>query len=168
MYQPPQPSSQPPFILYPAPEKKSYTGWWIALGITIGILSCVACSLFLVLLNTNHSSTTTTTTSPLYSWDIDATATAQAGSETHTFIPTSTPGDNAPANPWGYNFEPEVGHYIYNEPATFCRYFKCATPFGTANDGFIVECNDGRYTHNGGGNDACYGHDGVKHALYWH
>jgi hypothetical protein len=162
MYQPPQ---QPPFIFVPVPEKKSYTGWWIALGITIGILSCVGCMLFLALSNTNRS---TTTTRPLYSWDIDATSTAAAGSETHTFIPTTTPADGAPSNPWGYNFTPEVGHYIYNEPATFCRYFKCATSFGTANDGFVVECSDGKYTHNGGGNDACYGHGGVKHALYWH
>jgi hypothetical protein len=163
MYQPPQ----PPFVSYPPPEKKSYTGWWIALGIGVGIMLCACSTAFLVLM-TNHSSSTTTTSSRLYSWDIEATETAQAGSETHTFVLTSTPGDDVPANPWGYNFEPEVGHYIYNEPATFCRYFKCATPFGTANDGFIVECNDGRYVHNGGGNDACYGHDGVKHALYWH
>lgn len=170
MNQPPgypqQPPPYPPFVVYVPPEKKSYTAWWIILGITIGILSCVACSLFLVLMNTNQRTNTTTT--PLYSWDIDATSTAQAGSSTHTVFYHATSTDDAPSNPWGYNFNSDGGNYIYEAPANFCRYFKCLQPFGTTNDGFVVECQDGKFSHAGGTPDACMHDGGVNRALYWH
>src|SRR5438094_657897 len=155
-------SYQPPQLHYhyqvppPLPPRKNITPW-ILLGVGLGIMLCICSTLYVAGMTSQHQ----TPTAQASSYTVDTTATAQAHS-------TLTADDGAPSNPWGYNYEPEVGHYIYNEPPTFCRYFKCAHPFGTPNDGFVVECNDGEYMHNGGGNDACYEHGWVKNALYWH
>ena len=68
-------------------------------------------------------------------------------------------------NPWGYDFTP--GTPIYHPPATFCTYFPCAPSF-FQNNGYVVLCNDGKYSLSGGTYTACLYDDGVKQLLYAH
>jgi hypothetical protein len=80
------------------------------------------------------------------------------------------PGDNcgAPANPWGYNFcDYYSGNTITNPPTNFCNYFSCIASFWTQTNGYVVECNDTKYSHSGGVSGACSSHGGVWRAL-WH
>jgi hypothetical protein len=160
-YQPP-----PPHIHYhyqvppPTPPRRNITRW-ILLGVGLGVMLCVCSTLYVSCVAAQRQQAALAVPSLTNIENRDATATAEEQARL-------TAPDGAPSNPWGYNYEPEVGHYVYNDPPTFCSYFKCAHPFGTANDGFVVEYNDGLYMHNGGHDTACDGHGGVRHALYWH
>jgi hypothetical protein len=80
------------------------------------------------------------------------------------------PGDNcgAPSNPWGYNFcDYYIGNTIPNPPSNFCSYFTCIASFWNQTNGYVVECNDTKYSHSGGVSGACSSHSGVWRAL-WH
>lgn len=74
----------------------------------------------------------------------------------------------APSNPWHYNFcASNSGKYIYSPPnPTFCQYFNCITSFWKSANGYVVECNDGAYSHSGGVQGACSYHNGVMRALW--
>lgn len=86
--------------------------------------------------------------------------------------PTRTPAPKCIAvnnNPWCYDFSP--GNLIYVPPSGFCGYFNCITSFYESDDpgdGYIVECNDTRYSQSGGERGACSYHGGVMRALYSH
>jgi hypothetical protein len=81
--------------------------------------------------------------------------------------PTPTPERGVNNNPWGYNFDP--GQLIYNPPAQFCSYFKCARDFSWQwVHGYVVECNDLSFSRTGGTRFACAWDDGVKRKLYAH
>ena len=81
--------------------------------------------------------------------------------------PTPTPERGVNNNPWGYNFDP--GRLIYNPPAQFCSYFKCARDFFWSwIYGYVVECNDGSFSRTGGTQFVCSHDYGVKRKLYAH
>lgn len=76
-----------------------------------------------------------------------------------------TPKRSVNNNPWGYNFDP--GQLIYNPPAQFCSYFKCAQDFSWSEvHGYVVECNDSSFSRTGGTQFACTWDDGVRRKLY--
>jgi hypothetical protein len=84
-----------------------------------------------------------------------------------TPTPTPTEQRGVNNNPWGYNFDP--GQLIYNPPAQFCFYFRCAWDFYSQwASGYVVECNNGSFSRTGGTRFACAGDDGVKRTLYAH
>ena len=96
---------------------------------------------------------------------------------TETPIPTDTPTPTVtptqpPApigvnrNPWGYDFNP--GNLIYSPNGAFCSYFSCLSTFWTANNGYVVECSDGEYSHRGGVRGACSRNGKVAAILYSH
>jgi len=91
---------------------------------------------------------------------------------THAAQPTQPPPKPCQAvngNPWCYNFNP--GNRIYYPPSGFCGYFNCITSFYQSDDpgdGYIVECNDGKYSQSGGERGACSNHGGVMRPLYSH
>lgn len=71
----------------------------------------------------------------------------------------------APANPWSYTF---CGGQPVRKPASaFCSYFACAGDFWTSARGFVVECNDGLYAHDGrDGNRGCSADKGVHRTVF--
>ncbi|GLV55902.1 hypothetical protein KDH_27460 [Dictyobacter sp. S3.2.2.5] len=66
-------------------------------------------------------------------------------------------------NPWGYNFN--SGRDIYDPNPDFCSYFNCIKSFWTSTNGYVVECNDGEYSHSGGRSGACSRNGGVEATL---
>lgn len=80
--------------------------------------------------------------------------------------PTATPRPNPYCNPWGYNFT--LGQPIYNPNAAFCSVFPCVGNFW-GQFGYVVECNDELFAHNGGaGAKTCRGNGGWYRNLYQH
>ncbi len=77
--------------------------------------------------------------------------------------PTTCSGVNC--NPWGYNFFP--GNYITEPPSNFCSYFTCISDFWSGH-GYVVECQDGKYTKLGGLRGPCWHHAGDQRTLYSH
>jgi hypothetical protein len=147
MYQPPQ-----------LPKKNNNNGF-IVLAIIGGIVA-------LILPNFMSK---TTTTQPVYD---DSYTTPSVASQTRTkfYRNTATPQTGVNNNPYGYDFD-DTGNRIYDEePPDFCDYFKCASDFWTniPLGGYVVECQDGQFSHTGGTKYACAGHNGVKRVLYWH
>ncbi|GEM_PF-1357979 len=85
----------------------------------------------------------------------------------HTSLPLKTKRVRCSAvngNPWCYNFL--HGTLIYQAPRTFCHYFKCVSDFWQADRGYVVECQNGRYSHFGGIPRACRDDGGVRRALH--
>ena len=73
----------------------------------------------------------------------------------------------APENPWHYNFcAGNAGKYIRNPNPDFCTYFNCIASFWQSQNGYVVECGDGAYSHAGGVSGACSRHSGVLRALW--
>jgi hypothetical protein len=74
----------------------------------------------------------------------------------------------APANPWHYNFC--GGSTIDPPPSSFCSYFACIASFWTEdipNDGYVIQCVDGRYSDSGGeAGGVCSSHGGPSRTLY--
>jgi hypothetical protein len=93
-----------------------------------------------------------------------APASVPAATSTPAPAPTPMP-DGAPANPWGYDFEP--GTAITAPPATFCNYYKCIANF-TNGKGHVEECKDAMYSLSGGVSGSCSGHSGNNRELYSH
>jgi hypothetical protein len=83
-----------------------------------------------------------------------------------TAAPTPPPANlcGAPSNPWGYNFC--SGGYIYSPDPGFCQYFNCIGSFWQSTNGYVVQCNDGMFSHSGGRSGACSSHQGAGRALY--
>jgi len=160
MYQPPQKT----------PQQKRRDGL-IVISIIIGV---VVLALILPMFNTKNPESSTvdiaTTTNPTYS----NTATG-AGSSTQArfYESTATPIKGTNGNPWGYDFD-NTGNLIYDPDPSFCneQYFKCVAGFWDDTRGFVVQCNDGLYSHLGGVNvgngGACPDDGGEGRTLYWH
>jgi Fibronectin type III domain len=89
-----------------------------------------------------------------------------SGADTWETYASSTVVTNrcgAAANPWNYNFC--TGNLITNPASAFCYYFLCTSNFG-GGSGYVVQCNDGRFSSSGGGAGACSLNGGVKRPLY--
>jgi hypothetical protein len=71
----------------------------------------------------------------------------------------------APSNPWGYNFCGR-GSYISSPPSSFCSYFDCIPSFWESTNGYVMQCDDGMYSHSGGRSGSCSHHGGNNRALY--
>jgi hypothetical protein len=70
----------------------------------------------------------------------------------------------APSNPWGYNFC--GGTLIVRPPLNFCQYFNCTASFWQSPKGYVDQCNDGAFSHTGGGLGACSLHGGERRPLF--
>lgn len=119
---------------------------------------------------TGTSSPHATATSTPATTKAAATATSKpAPKPTNTPIPrpaaTSTPCPGVNCNPWGYNFNP--GNYIYVAPSDFCGFFPCINNFSNGT-GYVVECQDGKYSKSGGKSGVCSYHGGYWRTLYSH
>jgi hypothetical protein len=69
------------------------------------------------------------------------------------------------SNPWCYTFH-NTGTLIFSPPSGFCgSYFSCISGFWNGN-GFVVECQDGQYSKDGGRSGVCAGDGGVNRNLY--
>ena len=69
-------------------------------------------------------------------------------------------------NPWGYDFR--LGKTIANPPSAFCAYFPCIPSFWESTNGYVVECEDGMFSHSGGRQGVCSHHGGYGRTLYRH
>jgi hypothetical protein len=74
-------------------------------------------------------------------------------------------------NPWCYDFNP--GNLIYSPPGAFCSYFACigSAPSYTSfwnGRGYVIECQDGRFSKSGGIQGSCSQHGGDLRPLYSH
>lgn len=65
----------------------------------------------------------------------------------------------APQNPWNYNFC-SGGSTISSPPGTFCSYFNCIKSFWQSTNGYVMQCQDGMYSHSGGVSGSCSQHGG--------
>jgi len=77
--------------------------------------------------------------------------------------PTTCSGVNC--NPWGYDFS--QGNYVTQPPSNFCAYFSCILNFWSGH-GYVVECQDGKYSKLGGLQGPCKHHGGDPRPLYSH
>lgn len=71
----------------------------------------------------------------------------------------------APANPWGYHFCGS-GSFIASPPASFCDYFDCIASFWERTNGYVMQCEDGMFSHSGGQRGSCSHHGGNYRPLY--
>ena len=94
-----------------------------------------------------------------------ASTPTRAPTQTHQSPQSQTACPGVKCNPWGYNFTP--GNYITNPPSNFCSYFTCISDFWGGH-GYVVECQDGKYTKLGGLRNPCMHHNGDPHPLYSH
>jgi hypothetical protein len=89
---------------------------------------------------------------------------------THTTKPTPTPKPTdwcgGPPNPLGYTLCPG-GALIYAPAPSTCSYFDCIATFGNGK-GYMVECQDGRYSMTGGRPSSCSHHQGEARPVYQH
>jgi len=81
-----------------------------------------------------------------------------------TPVPTKAAANlcGAPANPWNYTFC--SGSTITSPPSSFCGYFACIDNFWKGT-GYVMECQDGRYSKSGGHSGSCSYHGGNWRAL---
>ncbi|HWL37647.1 MAG TPA: hypothetical protein VNQ77_15785 [Frankiaceae bacterium] len=70
----------------------------------------------------------------------------------------------APANPWGYNFCGR-GSVISRPPSAFCDYFDCIASFWESTNGYVMQCDDGMFSHSGGRQGSCSHHGGNDRPL---
>ncbi len=96
---------------------------------------------------------------------IQATATGIVPTATAT-TPAGSNGQ-APANPWGYDFNSVNGSLITAPPATFCSYFNC-TPNFSKQSGYVVQCGNGQFSRDGGTSTGCSLYGGFLRNLYAH
>jgi cytoskeletal protein RodZ len=82
--------------------------------------------------------------------------------------PTQAPAaTGVNGNPWGYDFNSSGTLLTAPNPA-FCQYFRCVTTFWTKTNGYVVQCNNGSFSHSGGVSGACSRDGGEGQALYSH
>ena len=90
-----------------------------------------------------------------------------APTSTPRSTPTPTPCPDPYNNPWGYNFC-TPGTLIYNPPfPAFCSVFPCVGKFWSQS-GYVVECRDGLFAHDGGFVTVCAKDGGYLRTLYQH
>jgi hypothetical protein len=70
----------------------------------------------------------------------------------------------APRNPYGFNLC-GVGGLVHRPPGNVCDYFDCTDYFWYGR-GYMVRCEDGRYSLSGGRRGACSHHDGEGEAVH--
>jgi hypothetical protein len=70
----------------------------------------------------------------------------------------------APSNPWGYTFC--GGSPVTVPPANFCSVFTCIQSFWDSTNGYVVQCQDGMFSHAGGRQGACSRNGGPARTLY--
>ncbi|HEY0755948.1 MAG TPA: hypothetical protein VGD98_18465 [Ktedonobacteraceae bacterium] len=84
---------------------------------------------------------------------------------------SATSGTSVNSNPWGYNFNSTGGSLVHTPPAGFCNYFPCIANFQESDDpdnGYLVECNDGKFGQSGGETGSCSQDGGDMRPLYAH
>lgn len=99
---------------------------------------------------------------------------------TPTLVPTQPPAP-APTQPPAaptcagttvdgtcYSTDASSGSLVYSPAADFCDYFSCVTTFWKDTNGYVVECNNGEYSHSGGVSGACSRDGGIAAAVYQH
>lgn len=167
----------------------------IAFGIGVGcsfiLATCVVCSSLTVALaalspsptaSSNQISPTSTTAQQVIvpgnataTAATQATATASPTMAKPTPIPSKAPTKPpaptktpcaSPCNPWGYNFTPP-GNLIYSPPSNFCSYFACIANFPNGK-GYVMECQDAKFSKSGGISGSCSQHGGNLRPLYSH
>jgi hypothetical protein len=173
---------QPPM---PPPKKKSRKGLFIILGVILAV-ALVGCISVAAIVNAGGNGTaspsstpmptaTTTTISKAIPTVVPTAKSTQSPTPSPTLKATPTPQSTQPAcqavynNPWCYNFNP--GNLIYYPPSGFCTYFACIPTFvepDDPGDGYIIQCNDGKFSQSGGESGACSHHRGVMRLLYSH
>ncbi len=67
-----------------------------------------------------------------------------------------------------YSTDPAGGSLVYSPAADFCDYVACVSTFWVDTRGYVVECNNGEYSHSGGISGACSRDGGVAAAVYQH
>ena len=70
----------------------------------------------------------------------------------------------APPNPYGLNLCGR-GVRVYNPPSDVCSYFTCIDNFPNGR-GYMVECNDQKFSMSGGIDGACSDNGGVAETVY--
>lgn len=92
-------------------------------------------------------------------------------------MPTPTPVPTQPPAPACngtqvdgvcYSTDANSGALVYSPAADFCSYFRCVTTFWKDTNGYVVECENGEYSHSGGVSGACSRDGGVAAAVYQH
>lgn len=105
--------------------------------------------------DTTPTDTTPTDTTPTDTTSTDTTPTDSTPAPTETTPTDTTPSSN-PAAP-----SEEVGSYSHADDAGFCSAHTCIGDF-QGEGGYIVECQDGTYSHAGGISGACSHHGGEQ------
>jgi hypothetical protein len=166
----------------------------VGAGCSALIIACIACSALSLALGGSSPLTTqgngvtatattdvTATTEPTATTEATAAATTEATATATTHAqPTNTPRSHptntpcaSPCNPWGYNFNPTGGTKITSPPSAFCSYFACigSPPSYTSfwnGRGYVVECQDTKFSKSGGISGSCSQHGGDLRTLYAH
>ena len=109
------------------------------------------------------SPTPTPTAAPTTAAPAHTVSVAAPGQRTAPAPARAAPTCGAPANPWGYNFC--AGSVIPTPNPAFCQYFHCIPSFWKHTRGYVMPCDDGRYSHSGGVAGSCTGHGGDRRPL---
>lgn len=188
----PTPSYAPPPSTPTANPWTRFTAWFtrqttaikaVVISSTAAVFLCICCSGLAAIggnstTRTNSQAKVATATHPA---DATTTATkAPTPKVTATAKPTAT---HAPApkptatkpptataingNPWGYTFT-NTGKLLYSPVSQFCSsgYFNCVSSFWTSTNGYVVQCNNGLFSHSGGVRNACSKDGGEGRAVY--
>jgi hypothetical protein len=107
--------------------------------------------------NSSNSSSTTSTTEPAAT----TTETETQPSPPPPVEQTSEPSHEPEKTPEPSSEEDEVGSAGHAGDIKFCEEHECIGKF-TTEEGTIVECSDGAYSHAGGISGACSHHGGEK------
>jgi hypothetical protein len=71
----------------------------------------------------------------------------------------------SPLNPWCFSVL-GGGSLIYRPPNDFCLYFNCISSFSIYDNGYVIQCADGEFSHSGGVQGSCSYHGGNWRPLY--
>jgi hypothetical protein len=84
------------------------------------------------------------------------------GNPPHPYTPPpSHESQQSPSKESGGGGADEVGSYSHASDESFCQEHECIGEF-ESEDGYIVECQDGTYSHAGGKSGACSDHGGIR------
>jgi hypothetical protein len=89
---------------------------------------------------------------------------------TPTPVPTQPPASSCSGtvvNGICYNFDSNGGSYVYSPASSFCAYFSCISNFPNGT-GYVVECNDGKFSKSGGKSGSCSQHGGNMRPIFQH
>lgn len=173
----------PPLRAYePPPTKRSKIPLWVIILLFVG--SVIMCSPCLSAFSTSNNTVQTVskpadnktaeirhsptpTSSPTHVAVIIATKvpTVTATAKPRVVpspIPTQPPDppvvkksvQQQPSGPV-YNSDPNGGSLVYNPPSNFCTTHSCVSTFWLRTNGYVVECNNGLWSHSGGVRGSC-------------